>query len=100
MIKFLDVLITFIGTVLLLTHDGALCWCVAPGFVVGRKHAHVTAPHEVLHIIVHVSVPDPGSGAILTPWIRDGKKSRSEFGMNIADNISVSLETIFGIKNT
>jgi hypothetical protein len=43
----------------LLTHDGALCWCVAPGFVVGRKHAHVTAPHKVLHLMVHVSVADP-----------------------------------------
>ncbi len=36
-----------------------------------------------------INVADPGSGAFLTPWIRDGKKSvfRSE-----------SLETIFWVK--
>jgi hypothetical protein len=45
-------------------------------------------------------VADPGSGAFLTPGSGMGKKSRSESGMNIPDNISESLETIFWVKNT
>jgi hypothetical protein len=59
--------------------------------------------------LVTNSVPDPGSGAFLTPEseIRDQKgirnpgwvkKSRSGSGMNIPDHISVSLETIFEVK--
>ncbi len=42
--------------------------------------------------------PDPGSGAFLTPGSGMGKKSRSGSGMNIPDQISESLETIFWLK--
>jgi hypothetical protein len=39
-----------------------------------------------------------GSGAFLTPGSGMGKKSGS--GMNIPDNFSESLETVFRAKNT
>ncbi len=42
--------------------------------------------------------PDPGSGAFLTPGSGMGKKSRSGSGMDIPDQISESLETIFWVK--
>ena len=45
-----------------------------------------------------VGVPDPGSGALLTPGSGMGKKSGSGSGMNNPDHISVSLETIFLVK--
>jgi len=50
-----------------------------------------------------VADPDPGSGAFLTPWIRDlgpgmSKKSGSGSGMNNTDHINKSLETIFWVK--
>jgi hypothetical protein len=44
-----------------------------------------------------------GSGVSFTSrsgiLIRDGKNPKSGFGMNIADHISESFETIFGVKN-
>jgi hypothetical protein len=46
-------------------------------------------------ILTSVSDPDTGSGAFLTPESR-----RSGSGMNIADHISESFETIFWVKNT
>ncbi len=46
--------------------------------------------------MVFLSVPDPGSGAFLTPGSGMGKNSGS--GMNIPDHIFESLETIFGLK--
>jgi hypothetical protein len=57
----------------------------------------------VEEIIITNSVADPGSGAFLTPWIRDprswmGKKSGSGSGMNNPDHISESVETIFGVQ--
>jgi hypothetical protein len=47
--------------------------------------------------------PDPRSGAFLTPGsvIRDGQQNQDPNPgsvMNIPDHISVSLETIFGLK--
>jgi hypothetical protein len=42
-----------------------------------------------------VADPDPRSGAFFDPWIQD-PGSRS--GMNNADHISESLETIFWVK--
>jgi hypothetical protein len=49
-----------------------------------------------------VADPDLGSGirCYLTPGIRDGKKSGSESGMNITNNFSESLETVFRVKST
>jgi hypothetical protein len=47
---------------------------------------------RVLVIIISVANPDPGSGM--------GVKSRSGSGKKIPDNISESLETIFGFKKT
>jgi hypothetical protein len=44
------------------------------------------------------SVADPGFGAFLTPGSGMGTKSRSGSGMNIPDQISESLETIFGVN--
>jgi hypothetical protein len=46
-------------------------------------------------ILTSVADPDTVSGAFLTPESGVGKKSRSESGMNIADHISESLQTIF-----
>ncbi len=48
--------------------------------------------------MVFLSVPDPGSGAFLTPGSGMGKNSGSGSGMNIPDHIFESLETIFGLK--
>jgi hypothetical protein len=50
-----------------------------------------------------VADPDPGSGAFLTPWIRDpgwAKSQDPDHGsrMNYPDHISESLETIFWVK--
>jgi hypothetical protein len=42
--------------------------------------------------------PDPGSGSFLIPGSGMGKKSKSVSGMNIPDQISESLETIFWVK--
>jgi hypothetical protein len=51
------------------------------------------------------SVADPGSGAFLTLWIRDpgwvknkDQNLGSGSGMNITNQISESLETIFWVK--
>ncbi len=43
-----------------------------------------------------VAVPDPGSGAFLTPGSGMGERSGSGSRMNNPDHISESLETIFG----
>jgi len=45
------------------------------------------------------SVADPEFGAFLTPGSGMGKKSRSGSEMNIPDDVSKSLETIFWVKN-
>jgi hypothetical protein len=45
-----------------------------------------------------VADPDPGCGAFFDPRLRDGKKSGS--GINIPNQISKSLATIFWLKNT
>jgi hypothetical protein len=47
--------------------------------------------------------PDPGSGAFLTPWIRDPGWVKNQdpnpgSGMNNPDHISESLETIYLVK--
>jgi hypothetical protein len=42
--------------------------------------------------------PDLGSGSFLIPGSGMGKKSKSVSGMNIPDQISESLETIFWVK--
>jgi hypothetical protein len=44
------------------------------------------------------SVPDPGSGAFLSPGSGMGKKSGSGSMMNELDHIFKSLETIFLVK--
>ncbi len=44
------------------------------------------------------SVPDPGSGAFITPGSGMGKKSGSGSVTNNPDHISESLETIFRVK--
>jgi hypothetical protein len=47
--------------------------------------------------------PDPGSAAFLTPGstirIRDGKNLYPGSGINIPDNFSESLGTVFWVKN-
>jgi hypothetical protein len=45
-----------------------------------------------------VAVPDPGSGAFLSPGYEMGKNQDSGSGMNIPDYISESFETIFWLK--
>jgi hypothetical protein len=44
--------------------------------------------------------PDPGPGAFLTPGSGMEKNQNPEFGMNIPDYFSESLETAFRAKNT
>jgi hypothetical protein len=58
-------------------------WILCAGFGIRGP-----GPGHVLEI--NVADPGPGSGALLTPGS----------GMNIPDHISVSLETIFWVKNT
>jgi hypothetical protein len=57
--------------------------------------------YNITHIPT-ASVPDPGSGALLTRdpgWvINQDPDSGSGSGMNIPDHISESLETIFWVK--
>jgi hypothetical protein len=91
----IDILLVYLGNKLALCKRKMFYWC--RNSRIAREKISDSVKHNPV-IKAVLRDPDPGSGAFLTPGSGMGKKSRSGSGMNIPDQISESLETMFWAK--